>query len=69
MDTEKAKRLTENMKTYDAELIYPWVIYLLSIDQISVENLFFYELSPVPVLLFSDSEEGYYQKNKSTLRS
>lgn len=69
MDTEKAKRLTENMKTYDAELIYPWVMYLLSIDQISIENLFFYELSPVPVLLFSDSEEGYYQKNKSTLRS
>ena len=39
MDTEKAKRLTENMKTYDAELIYPWVMYLLSIDQISIENL------------------------------
>lgn len=38
-------------------------------DQISIENLFFYELSPVPVLLFSDSEEGYYQKNKSILRS
>ena len=69
MDTEKAKRLTENMKTYDAELIYQWVMYLLSIDQISIENLFFYELSPVPVLLFSDSVEGYYQKNKSTLRS
>ena len=69
MDTEKAKKLTENMKTYDAELIYPWVMYLLSIDQISIENLFFYELSPVPVLPFSDSEEGYYQKNKSILRS
>ena len=69
MDTEKAKRLTENMKIYNAELIYPWVMYLLSIDQISIENLFFYELSPVPVLLFSDSEEGYYQKNKSILRS
>ena len=41
---------------------------LFSVDQISLEDLFNYELAPVPTSLFTDTVEGRYPEGKSTLK-
>lgn len=41
----------------------------MNIDQIPLEDLFIYEISPDLTLLFSDSGDGYHAKNKSALRN
>ena len=43
-------------------------MYLLSINQINVDNLFDYELSPVPTSLFRDDGEARYPQNKAQLK-
>ena len=42
----------EIIQTYNTQLIFARVIYLLSIDQIKIDNLFSYELAPFPTSLF-----------------
>ena len=44
------------------------VMCLLSVGQISLEDLFFYELSPVPLSMFTVKEEGRFLKNKAALK-
>ena len=58
----------EIIQTYNTQLIFARVIYLLSIDQIKIDNLFSYELAPFPTSLFQDTGEGRYLKSKSTLK-
>ena len=41
---------------------------LLSVDQISLEDKFNYELAPVLTSLFTDTGEARYPKGKSTLK-
>ena len=41
---------------------------LLSVDQISLDDWFNYELAPVPASLFTDTGEARYYKGKSTLK-
>ena len=41
---------------------------LLIVDQISLDDLFNYELAPVLTLLFTDTGEARYPKGKSTLK-
>ena len=41
---------------------------LLSEDQISLEDLFNYELAPVSTSLFTDTGEARYPKGKSALK-
>ena len=41
---------------------------LFIVDQISLEDLFNYELVPVPTSLFTDTSEARYPKGKSTLQ-
>ena len=43
-------------------------MFLLSVDPISLEDLFNYELAPVPTSLFTDTGEARYPKFKSTLK-
>ena len=37
---------------------------ILSLDQISLEDLFNYELAPVPTSLFTDTGEARYPNSK-----
>ena len=53
---------------YNTELIYSCVMCLLNVDQISSEDLFNYELAPVLISLFTDTDEARYSKGKSTLK-
>ena len=41
------------------------VMCLLSVSQISLEELFFYELSPVPLFMSTVTEEGRLKKESS----
>ena len=59
---------TKLVEVYNIELIYSFVMCLLSLDQISLDDLFNYELAIVPSLLFTDTGEARYSKGKSTLK-
>ena len=49
--------------------IYPRVVCLLSIGQVSLEDMFFYELSPVPMSMFTVTGEGRFPKKKAALKN
>ena len=42
---------------------------LLSVVQISLEDLFFFQLLPVPTTIFTVTGEGCFRKNKATLNN
>ena len=65
---ENKKTKAQVVEVYNPELMYSRVMCLLSLDQISLDDLFSYELAPVPTSLFTDTGEGRYLKNKSTLK-
>ena len=58
----------EIVELYNSELLFSRVMYLLSINQIEVDNLFDYKLSPIPTSLFNDDGEARYPKNKADLK-
>ena len=59
----------ENKKTKAKVVkVYNTVISLLSVDQISLEDLLNYEIAPVPTSLFTDTGEARCPKGKSTLK-
>lgn len=61
----KKAQVVEVCKT---ELIYYHVMCLLRIDQISLKDLFNYQLAQVSTSLFTDTGEERYPKVKSTLK-
>ena len=65
---ENKKKNTWVVEVYYTKLIYSRVMCLLSVDQISLEDLFNYELVPVATSLFTDTVEARYHKAKSTLK-
>ena len=65
---ENKKTKAQVVELYNTELIYFCVMCLLSIDQITLEDLFRYELAPVPTSLFTAIGEARYPKGKSTLK-
>ena len=50
-------------------MLYSQVMCLLSVGQISLEDLFFYELSAVLKSMFTVTGEGRFQKNKTALKN
>ena len=65
---ENKKTKTQVVEVYNTEFMYSRVMCLLSVDQISLDDLFNYELAPVPTSLFADTGEARYPKGKSTLK-
>ena len=50
---------------YNTEELHSCVMCLLSVGQFSLEDSFSYELSPVPMLVFTITGEGRFPKNKA----
>ena len=65
---ENKKTKAKVVEVYNTELIHSRVMSLLSVDQISLEDLLNYEIAPVPTSLFTDTSEARYRKDKSTLK-
>ena len=66
----KPKRKESNEhETYNTEMLYSRVMCLLSVNQISLDDLFKYELSPIPLSMFKVTGEGRFPSNKSSLKN
>ena len=66
---KKVKNRDEIIDLYNTELIFSRVMYLLSVDQIELENIFNYELAPVPTSMFKDNGEPRFTTTKSVLKN
>ena len=66
---KKKSEKKEIVELHNSELIFSRVLYLLSLGQIKIDNLFDYELSPVPTSLFKDDGEARYTSSKSVLKT
>ena len=66
MSNKKTK--AQVVQVYNTELICSSVMCLLSVCQTSLEDLFNYELAPLPTSLFTDTGEARYPESKSTLK-
>ena len=64
----RTKKKDEIVEMYNTELIFSWVIYLLSANQIDLD-VFNYELAPFPTSIFEDSGEPRFTKSKSVLKN
>ena len=62
-DKKKKKKDKEN--SYNTDLIFSRVLFLLGINHIDFEDLFDFELAAVPTSLFEKSGVARYPKNKS----
>ena len=67
-DTDKSTGKKKNAEVYNTDVIFSRVVYLLSAGRIQLEDLFRYELAPVPTALFKDTCEGRYLTNKADLK-
>ena len=56
-------------ESFNTELIFSRVLYLLGIDQLDFTNLFNNELAPVPTALFNDIGEPRLTSSKATLKN
>ena len=66
----KPKRKNSNEdEMYNTEMLYSRATCLLSTNQISLDDLFKYELSPIPLSMFRATGEGRFPSNKSSLRN
>ena len=65
---ENKKTKAQVAEVFNTELIYSHAMCLLNVDQISLDDLFNYELAPVLTSLFTDTGEARYPKGKSTLK-
>ena len=55
--------------SFNTELIFSRVLYLLGNNQLDFTTPFNYELSPVPTSMFHDSGETRYPESKAVLKS
>ena len=65
---ENKKKKAQVVEVCKTELIYYHIMCLLRIDQISLKDLFNYQLAQVSTSLFTDTGEERYPKVKSTLK-
>ena len=59
-ETGKSGTKNKTIEVYNAEIIFSRGMYLLPAGLIQWEDLFKYELAPVPTALFKDTGEGRY---------
>ena len=65
---KKTSKNKENtVKQYNTDLIMSRVLYLLGNNQLDLEDVFKYELAPVPMSMFENTGEARYAPSKSDL--
>ena len=67
MVPQKGKKKEDIMGDFNTDLIFLRVLFLLGNDQLDLASVFKYELSPVPLSLFSESGHARYPTSKSIL--
>ena len=67
--TGKSGIKNKTVEVYNTENIFSRVMYLLPAGHIQMEDLFKYELAPVPAALFKDTGEGRYPTSKAVLKN
>ena len=68
-ETGKSGTKNKTVEVYNTKIIFSRVMYLLSAGHIQMEDLFKYELAPVPTALFKDTGEGRYPTSKAVLKN
>ena len=70
-DNKNTKRGKEKkvVEVYNTEIIFSRLPYLNSTDKIKINDLFSYELAPIPTYLFKDNGEGRYSTSKVHLKN
>ncbi|MEM7297990.1 MAG: hypothetical protein AAF391_06960, partial [Bacteroidota bacterium] len=63
------KKKVHTKDAFNTELIFSRVLYLLGTGQLEFNNLFDYELSPVPTSLFQDTGEPRFPTAKADLKN
>ena len=67
---EGKKRVKQgDTEVYNTQAIFARVMCLLSAGQINLEDIFKYELAPVPTSLFDETGDGRYAKQKADLKN
>ena len=61
---KETKKKDEIVEMYNTELIFSRVMYLLSANQIDLEDAFNYEFSLFPASIFEDIGEPRFTKSK-----
>ena len=69
MSEKKRTKNLETIKTFNTDLIFSRVVYLLSMDRLDFSSLFNYELAPVPNSLFKDTGDARYTSTISVLNN
>ena len=68
MASKPNRKHSNEHETYNTEMLYSRVMCLLSVNQISLDDLFKYELSSIPLSMFKATGEGRFPSNKSSLK-
>ena len=68
-ETAKSGAKNKTSEVYNTEIIFSRVMHLLSAGHIQIDDLFKYELSPVPTALFKDTGDGRYTTTKAVLKN
>ena len=68
-DATRSSTKNKSAEVYNTEIIFSRVMYLLSAGHIQIDDLFKYELAPVPTALFKDTGEGRYPTSKADLKN
>ena len=69
MTEGKKKKKAVDQPSFNTELIFSRVLYLLGVHQLDFSTLFDYELAPVPTSLFEDTGEARYTSSKAVLKN
>ena len=69
MMTAKKSIKVGDVEVFDTDIIFARVMCLLNAGQLKLEDVFSYELSPVPVSLFKENGEMRINGNKSDLKN
>ena len=67
--TPKEGKKKKFVEVYNTEIIFPRLPYLNSTDKIKINDLFSYELAPIPTYLFKDNGEERYSTSKVDLKN
>ena len=69
MKTPKEAKKRKVVEVYNTKIIFSRVLYLNSTDKIKINDLFSYEVAPIPTSLFKDAGEGRYSTSKVDLKN
>ena len=69
MKTPKEAKKRKVVEVYNTKIIFSRVLYLNSTDKIKINDLFSYEVAPIPTSLFKDAGDGRYSTSKVDLKN